>query len=192
MVLPLPHIIKQMNDIHAMPDKLHRQLFEKIQRIEVPKNHLLLKPGQICNYYYYIEKGMLYSHKKLDNKDTGSWLMFPGNIATSVDSFNMQILSTETIRTVHPCVLHLLSWKDSEDFAQEHQAFSFIRHRLTNQYYYLMTEMNLQKNRPPEKFYEYLKQLYGENFPEIPHKILAAHMGISEALLYEIKKNNKR
>jgi hypothetical protein len=180
-----------MNGISLMPDKLQLQLLQRIERIELPKNHIVLQPGQICDHYYYIEKGFLSCHQLIDEKDYCSWLMFPGDIATSVESFNNRVPSKDTIRTANSCILHLLSWKHAEDFSLEYPAFGIIRQRLTNDYYLLANNMILQKKRPPEKFYEYLKEVYGKNFQLIPRKLLAAHMGISETLLYDIIKKSK-
>ena len=174
-----------------MPDKLQLQLFQCIIRIEVPKNHILLRPGEICNYYYYIEKGILSCHQPLDNKEYSGWLMFAGDIATSIDSYNNQVPSKETIRAVTDCVLYLLSWQHANDFAREYEAFRIIQLWFTNYYYRRSDENNVQKNRPPEKYFEYLKESYGENFDDIPRSLLAAHMGISEASLYDIIKKSK-
>jgi CRP-like cAMP-binding protein len=191
MALSLNYIFDKFNSICPVPDKLQLQMRQCIIRIEVPKNHILLQPGQICDHYYYIEKGILSCHPLIDGKEYTGWLMFEGDIATSVPSFNNRVPSEETIRAATDCTLHLLSWQHANDFAIEYEAFRVIRYCLTFYYYQLNTQIIVQKNRPPEKFYEYLKEAYVNNFDSISRKLLAAHMGISEALLYEIIKKSK-
>ena len=181
-----------MNDICPMPGKFQLLLHQSIVRLEVPKNKVLLRPGQLCDHYYYIEKGILSCHEQEDDKEYCNWLMFPGNIATAVESFNKRVPSRETIRAATGCILHLLSWKHVQEFTDKQRAFARIRQVITDDYHLQAREMDNRRKRPPEEFYEYLKELYGENFPLIPRKLLAAHMGISEATLYEIIKNSKR
>lgn len=191
MTLPLKHIFDKMNGISLMPEKLENLLLKHIEHVALPKNHTLLHFGQICNHYYYIEKGILSCHQLEENKEYCTWLMFPGDIATAVDSFNNRVASTETIRTATDCILHLLSWKHVEEFTDEYRAFAKIRQVLTDYYHWQGREMDVRRKRPHEIFYEYLKDVYGKKFNLIPRKLLAAHMGISETLLYEIIKNSK-
>ena len=191
MTLPLKHIIDKMNSICQMSPDLQLQLMNSIVRIEVPKDQILIEPGQICDHYYYIETGVLSCHQRVDDIDYCKWLMFPGDIATAVESFNLRVPAEETIRSVTSCILHLLSWKHAEDFRHTHRAFADIRDYLSNVYALQAWDLIAAGKRPPEKFYEYLKELYGEQLFRLPRKALAGLLGISEALLYTIIKNDR-
>jgi CRP-like cAMP-binding protein len=191
MSFPLKHIFDKMNGICRMPEKFHLLLIESIVRLEVPRNHVLLKIGQVCDYYYYIEKGILSSHRLDKEKEYCAWVMFPGDIATAVDSFNNRVPSNETVRAATDCVLHLLSWKNVIDFTDKHRAFAKIRQSLTDYYHLQARDLDVQRQHPPEEFYAYLKEKHAEHFNLIPRKLLASYMGISEASLYNIIKNSK-
>jgi len=198
MTLPLKHIIGEMNKISAMPAIFQLELMNCIERIEISKNEVLLERGQLCDYYYYIEKGILSCHEWDDagSKEYCTWLMFEGNIATSILSFNNRVLSMDAIRPIEDSVLHLLRWEHVDRFTRESRAFALIRQELTNRYYLHMSNISAQRLRPPELFYQYLENLYGDNFYRIPGKIMASHIGISESSFYEIKKkfgrNNRK
>jgi Cyclic nucleotide-binding domain len=194
MTLPLKHIIDEMNRISFMPEKFQLQLMHSIVRMELPKDQLLLERGQQCDYLYYIEKGILSCHEWDDDneKEYYTWLMFPGDIATSVESFNSRVPSVDTIRTVTHCTLHALSWKHVEQYTIASREFGYIRQRLTDKYHFQGRNIDAQRKRPPEQFYEFLKNLWPEHFDSIPNKVMASFMGISEALFYKIEKNNKR
>lgn len=190
MTLPLKHIIGEMNKICAMPAKFELELMHSIERIDVPKNHVLLDRGQICDYYYYVEKGILSCHEWGDtNKEYCTWLMFPGDIATSILSFNTRVPSEDTIRTVEETTLHLLPWKAVDRFTLRSRQFALIRQVLTNKYLLLFSRINAQRLRPPEQRYQFLETLYGDNFYRVPARIMASHIGISETTFFEIKKN---
>lgn len=175
-----------------MPDKFQLQLMHSIVRLELPKNQVLHERGQVCDHLYYIEQGILSCHELIDEKEYCSWLMFPGDIATAVESFRSRTPSRDTIRTVTRCVLHLLSWKHTIDFTREEPSFGAIRQDLTDYYHWQAREMDTQRKRPPEDFYKHLKELHGELLDHLPRKLLASFMGISEQSLYNIIKESRR
>jgi hypothetical protein len=192
MTLPLKHIFDKMNSICAMPEKFQLQLMHSIVRIELPKNHILLERGQVCDHLYYIEQGILSCHELIDEKEYCSWLMFPGDIATAVESFKQRTPSRDKIRTETKCVLHLLSWKDTTDFTRDEPSFSAIRQDLTDYYHWQAREMDTQRKRPPEDFYEHLRELHGGLLDLLSRKLLASFMGISEPSLYKIISNSRK
>lgn len=183
-----------MNRICEMPERFQLQMMHSIERLELPKNQVLLQRGQICDYLYYIEQGILSCHELIDKKEYCSWLMFPGDIATAVESFRNRTPSNDLIYTPSGCVLHLLSWKNTIDFTREEPSFSAIRQDFTDYYHWQAREMDTQRKRPPEDFYRHLRALHGDLLDLLPRKLLASFMGISEQSLYNIIKNgrNKR
>ena len=191
MTLPLKYIFDKMNSICEMPERFQLLLIHSIVRLELPENHIVHERGQVCDHLYYIEKGILSCHELIEDKEYCGWLMFPGDIATAVESFKDRTPSKDVIRTVTPCILHLLSWKHTTDFTREESSFGAIRQDLTDYYHLQAREMDTHRKRPPEDFYLYLKDLWGEHFDLLPRKLLAAFMGISEPLLYKIIRNHR-
>lgn len=173
-----------------MPAKFQLELLDCIERKEIRKNEVLLERGELCNFYYYIEKGILSCHEweEAGSKEYCTWLMFEGNIATSIISFNDRVPASDTIRPIEDSILHLLRWEHVDRFTRGSRNFAFIRQELTNKYYLHMSNISAQRLRPPELFYQYLETLYGDNFYRVPGRIMASHMGISESSFYEIKK----
>lgn len=195
MTLPLKHIIAEMNKIAPLSADLQLRLHENTTRLEVPKDHILLKPDEVCNFLYYIEDGILCCTRVKDGKEYGAWLMQEGNIATSVDSFNFRLPSNEIIITITPCILHTLHWDLLEAYTEEEPAFRKVRQRLTDVYHSQAREMDIQRKAKPEEFYQYLQSVYGDNFNRIPDKVLYSFMAVSKNTFTKCKKiaraNNK-
>ena len=191
MALPLPNQIDRMNSIHHMPDTLKLALFKTAKRKKVLAKEILLKPGDICNHLYFIEEGIL-SCFEIDGEESYcTWLMYEGDIATSVDSFNNQVPATETIQAVTDCVIWTITYQDNEDLTAGFPEYGIIRQRLTDYYHLQSRQIDSQRRRKPEQFYAFLLQ----SFPDIvcvPNKTLASFMGISEPTLYGILKNRKK
>ena len=160
--LPLKHIIQVMNAIQSMPLGLRLLLHETPERIELAKNRTLLRPGEMCDNLYYIEKGILGSYEKDGHKRVYTWLMLPGDIATSVESFNMRVPAKEFVETITDCTLHALSWEKLQQFTETYREFGTIRQHLTDRYHLQARNMDAQRKRTPEHFYDYLKKEYGD------------------------------
>ncbi|HXB95394.1 MAG TPA: Crp/Fnr family transcriptional regulator [Puia sp.] len=187
----MEEIIALLNSVHHMPKALQLRLWQMAKRKEVPRKTILLSPGDICNYLYYIEKGILACHHHEDGKSYCTWLMTERDIATSVKSFNDQVPSTESIEAVEDSILWVISKQELEELSEQFKVFRNIRQRLTDKYHKQCRDLDAQRKRTPEQFYDYLS----ENFPEfprrVPNHILASYMGIAESTLYKIKKDRR-
>ena len=62
-------------------------LKKSFSKIEVKKDHLLLKQGQVCNNLYFISEGISRSFSIKDDKEYTTWFGFKNNFITSFISF---------------------------------------------------------------------------------------------------------
>ena len=191
MALPLTTQIERMNSIHNMPDKLKLALFNTAKNRKVHAREVLLKPGEICNHLFFIEEGILSCLEKEGKKTYCTWLMFEGDIATAVDSFNNQVPSTETIEAVTDCIIWTITWQDNEDLTAEFPEYGFIRQKLTDHYHIQSRQIDAQRRRRPEQFYAFLLKTFPD-IVRVPKKTVASFMGITEQTLYDKLKPNKK
>lgn len=187
----MEEIIHLLQSIHPMPNALKLLLHETARRIETPRKARLLSPGEICRHLYFIEKGVLACFDKEGEKSYCTWLMTEKDIATSVDSFNNQVPSTEWIEAIEDCVLWTVSKEELEMLTRRHIEFRIIRQHLTDKYHIQSRTLDAQRKRPPEHFYDYLAQHFPEIVRRTPNHILASYMGIVESTLYKIKKERR-
>jgi CRP-like cAMP-binding protein len=190
MALPLSNLIDRMNSIRPMRDKLKLHIFKTAKRRKVLAKEILLKPGETCNYLFYIEEGVLSCFEIDEEKRYCIWLMYEGDIATSVDSFNNRVPSKETIQAVTDCVLWTITWQENEDLTAAFSEYGFIRQKLTIHYQLQSDQIGTQRLRPPEQCYAYLVRTFPD-IVRVPNKTVASLMGISEPTLYAILKNRK-
>ena len=189
--LAMKEIIELLETFHTMPDALQLLLHRTAERREAPRKTCLLSPGDTCNYLYYIQKGMLACFDQGPDKEYCSWLMIEKDIATSVNSFNKQVPSTERIEAVEDSILWTLSKQQLEDICDRFTEFRIIRQCITDKYHIQSRTLDLQRKRPPEYFYDYLAGEYPEMIRRAPNTILASYMGVVESTLYKIKKERR-
>jgi CRP/FNR family transcriptional regulator, anaerobic regulatory protein len=191
MALPLTTQIDRMNGIHPMSDKLKLALYKKAKRRKVLAKEILLDPEEICNHLYFIEEGILSCFEIDGKKSYCTWLMFEGDIATSVDSFNNQVPSKEMIVAVTDCIIWTITWQDNEDLTAEFPEYGIIRQRLTDHYHIQSRQIDAQRRRKPEQFYAFLLRTFPD-IVRVSKKTVASFMGITEQTLYAKLKIKKK
>ncbi|HEY4108595.1 cyclic nucleotide-binding domain-containing protein [Puia sp.] len=178
--------LSQLRKYHELSAAFVADLGKRIRRIEAARNNTILLKGDICRNLYLIEKGMLACYDVEGPKKYCSWLMTAGDFVTAVDSFNNQVISTETIVAVTECVLWVITREDFEELTRLYREFQVIRQVLTDKYHIQSRVMDAKRKRPPEQFYEYLEANYPAIVREAPITTLASLMGITRTTLYEI------
>jgi CRP-like cAMP-binding protein len=191
MALSLPSQIDIMDGIAQMPEDLKVALFCTAQRLETPKKHILLRPGEICDNLYFIQEGILSCYEELVGKRYYNWLMVEGDIATAVNSFNLRIPSAEYVETITPCVLYLLSWQQLEQFSHQYAEFSAIRLHYTEKYHIQIREIEAIRRRGAEQLYEHLLKTNPTMIAQVPNNVLASYIGVSESKLYKLKRERR-
>jgi CRP-like cAMP-binding protein len=184
--------LSQLRQYHLLSAEFVKDLQKRIRRLEPVKNNTLLIRGDICRDLYLIEKGMLGCFDWENGKKYCSWLMIAGDFVTAVESFNNQVISTETIIALTNCILWAITKEDFDQLTERHAEFQRIRQILTDQYHIQSRVMDTKRKRPPEQFYNYLLTHYPSLVREAPDTALASLMGISRTTLYEIINRKKR
>lgn len=68
-------------------------VLKNIETVVLQKNDLILKQGQVENYIYYLESGITRFWKSKGKKQVTCFLAFPGEYASSYESFKTKIPS---------------------------------------------------------------------------------------------------
>jgi CRP-like cAMP-binding protein len=178
--------LSQLGKIHPLTDEFIHDLGVRMRRLEPVKNNTLLLKGDICRDLYLIEKGMLACYETDGKKKYYSWIMIGGDFVTAVDSFNNQVISSETIVAFTASILWAITKEDFDYLTRTYEEFRYIRQILTDKYHVQSRLMDARRKRPPEQFLEYLRDHYPEIVKEAPITALASLMGITRTTLYEI------
>ncbi len=85
-----------------------------LHRSELPKGHLLLRQGAICNYVHFIEKGLTRTFYIKDGKDVTDWFSPENTFACSVLSFINRQPDRRGIELLEDSIIWSLSYTDLE------------------------------------------------------------------------------
>jgi CRP/FNR family transcriptional regulator, anaerobic regulatory protein len=149
------------SDLDRMVQPFHPLTLEK-------ESHLI-KTGQYCNNYYFVEKGSLRIYTMVDNMVVTNWFAFEGNFFTDLESYTYECQAKFNIQAVENCELLYISRKDMNVLLEQFPAWAdLVRKtweqaflRLTqivlsvqtlnakNRYNNLFTHMDLMQKQPP-------------------------------------------
>ncbi len=186
MLTPLFNL---MNSIRPLSDELKSVLAEKLEIIEVPKKHLLLKDGQTCNYIYVVVKGLLRMYYVKDGEEICSRFMHETNMAISVNSFYTRNPGYEYIETLEPCTLARIHYDSLQKIYTELDAFNYTARVITEMYFIRSEErLYLIRKHSAEQRYLYFIEHYPELLQRVPLMYIATYLGITLETLSRIRK----
>jgi CRP-like cAMP-binding protein len=177
-----------LSQLGSISDELENQISSKLEFITLPKKHVLLKQGDVCNHLFFVSKGLLRAYYEKDGEDVTSWFMMENDFIISVLSFFNRIPSYESIEVLENCELIYIHHDGLMELYANSLEFNIIGRKLT-EYYYCRSEerlMALRKQKAPEK-YEFLLQNHPEIIKRVPAKFIASYLGISSETFSRIK-----
>ena len=95
-------------------------LASALERQDLPKGHHLLRPGSVCHYLWFIEKGLTRTFYIKEGKDVTDWISTENSIAVSIISFLTRNPDRRGIQLLEDSTLWAISHTDLERLYQEH------------------------------------------------------------------------
>jgi len=91
-----------------------------LRKMELPKDHRLVKQDSVCHYVYFIESGLTRTFYYKDGKDVTDWLSAEGDFACSIISFLTRRSDRRGIELLEDAVLWGLHHDDLERLYRQH------------------------------------------------------------------------
>lgn len=154
----------------------------------VRRNKFLLKPGEICNHYYYINKGLLRAYIKYGTKEITTWINPENEITTSIKSMSIREPSEEYIQALEDSELICMEHDKMEEMYIRFPEMNFFGRRLL-QAYYADSEERAFICRIPNGEVRYLH--FVKTRPELINRIslkyIASYLGMSHETLSRLR-----
>jgi CRP-like cAMP-binding protein len=91
--------------------------------LNLKKNEYLVKEGEICNYFCYVESGILqHSILVLDEEKT-SYLALRNTVTSSLNSFLFNKPSRKSVKAIFDCKLWVIDINIFRDLIKNNKAF---------------------------------------------------------------------
>ena len=167
-----------------------RVLEERFTPLLVKKNTFFVKEGQVCQYFCFIESGILqHSIVVLDEEKT-TYLAMPHSVTSSLNSFLFQKPSRKNIKAIADCKLWIVDLKTFKDLIENNKAFREFYYTIIEKQICLIDDYRIDLlTLTPEERYKKLLATEPKLLQEVPLHYLASFLGISSRHMSRIRKN---
>lgn len=183
-----PSFINFLKQFGELPDIVVAAIDTKVQRMELPKKHILLKKGKVCNFLYFIEKGLARNFFEEDNKELTNDIILEGEILVSFSSFISRKPSLETIELLEDGVLCAIHYDNLQNLYQQFPIMERTGRMIAEHHYnsLAMKSYRLKFSNSSER-YQYLFDNKIEIVKRVPIGIIASYLGMSIETLSRIR-----
>jgi CRP-like cAMP-binding protein len=184
-------LIHFINTIYPLKQDTIDFLKANTSLIKIPRGEYLLKPGEVCTHYYYIQKGILRSFLKYGNKEITIWINPENEITTAIRSMSRNEPAEEYIQAVEECELVAMHYDTMQELYERFPEMNRVGRMLLEQYY-AASEERVYICRIPGAHLRYKHFL--DSRPElanrIPLKYIASYLGITLETLSRLRAKN--
>jgi signal-transduction protein with cAMP-binding, CBS, and nucleotidyltransferase domain len=157
-------------------------------RHEFPKGHILLQRNSICNYFYFIEKGLTRTFYIKDGKDITDWISTEGTFAVSLISFINREPDRRTIELLEPSVLYSIGHDDIEALCkQRHIIEHLVRQIVSFGLVQLQRKFDELHFSTAKQRYQNLMETNPTIIQRVPLGMVASFLGMTQETLSRIR-----
>lgn len=181
-------IINFLETIHPMPAQLKKELLEKLSHMKIRKKELLLREGEVSNYIYFVQKGLLRAFYLKDGEEITSWFMKEKDVVVSIYSFFRRMPSYENIEVLEEGELFYIHYDDLQRLYSRFMEFNIIGRILTEHYYVLSEErLIIMRKQKAQDRYEYFLERHADIANRLPIEFVASYLGLTRRTLTRIR-----
>lgn len=134
--------------------------------MSLAKDDHLIKAGQYCDHYYFVEAGSLRIYTMVDHLVVTNWFAFQGNFFTELESYTYQSQAKFNIQAIEHCSLLCISRHNMNKLLQQYPAWSELVCKTWEQAFLRLTQivLNVQTISAKGRY----EHLYNNNNGHVP------------------------
>lgn len=158
------------------------------KRWELPKGHILVQAGTVCNYLYFIEAGLTRTFYYKDGKEVTDWLSEENSFACSIVSFITRKPDIRSIELLEPSILWALPYQDLENlYVQYHDIERLGRILISDGLVQLQQRFDDLHFATALQRYQRLTHNHPTFLQRVPLGMIASYLGITRETLSRIR-----
>jgi CRP-like cAMP-binding protein len=179
---------KFIENYTKLPDSDWQIIQQAFVRREFAKNEILVEEGQVCKYFYFLEKGLVRYFINSDGNDVTKFFTTAPYCFTSKNSFRNQIAADESIQALDDLVIWQTTFKQANELLELKSWGEFVRKFLHEVQNHFEEELMEVKSKTAEQRYFMLLEKHPAEVDKIPLKYLSSYLGIAPQSLSRIRK----
>lgn len=179
---------KAINNISILSKESSYVFFKAWQNWNVPKDHFLLREKEVCDYIFFIPKGVARIYYKKNGKEITEWIAMDEQFFFSITSFFQRTPSHLIIQTLEPSEVMGIHYNDLTRLAAEHHEVETLFRKM------MSFSLILSQQRMDSIQFESAHQRYEKlikNSPDIVKRVpltyIASFLGVTLETLSRIR-----
>ena len=164
-------------------------IFSKFKPLKVKRNTFLLKEGDVCKHYYFVNKGCIRLMNITDNgQENTRYIAFEGSFGTALPSLIDQKPAFEFIQAIENAELLAINREDFYDLVNNTPTFGFI-YRQILELAFITAQKRIYGFQGLEAIDKVRSLLNYQPFilTRLSNKIVASYLGITPETLSRLK-----
>ncbi len=181
-------ILNKINSIYPLVTTELQLLLNAMERIEFPKNHIIIRADKVERYIYIIEKGIARAYSNNDKQQTTFWFGEETDVILSYNSYINRQPGYENIELLEDSILHRIADTRLQELYLTHIGLSNWGRKLA-EIELIKTEerlINRQFKTAAERYLELIN-----NTPSLIKRVqlgyIASYLGITQVSLSRIR-----
>lgn len=173
-------------------EAIFSNIISQFTLLELNKNDYFVREGEVCNYFCFVESGILQHAIVVLDEEKTTYLALQNSVTSSLNSFLHQIPSRKSIKALTSSKLWIIDLKRFKELSKNNAAFHQFYHTIIEKQICLIDDYRIDLlTLTPEERYKKLLQNESKLIQEIPLHYLASFLGISTRNMSRIRKNVK-
>lgn len=180
--------IELLKKFGSISDELSVEFEKYIEHFTLPKKTLLLKAGKVCDYLYFIEKGLARNYTQKGQKIITNDIVIDGELLTSFSSFVSRMPSNENIELLEDSTLQGIRYNDLQMFYKSYPELERLGRLIAEHHYNsLASQTHRLRFFTSAERYQYLFEHKLEIVQRAPLGVIASYLGMTIENLSRIR-----
>ena len=160
--------------------------------LTLTKNSFLVKKGNVCKYFCFIESGILQHSIEISEEEKTTYLGLKNSCTSALKSYLQKTPSRKNIKALSDCNLQVILVDDFKYLLENNKAFHLFYYMLIENQIFLIDDYRIDLlTLSPEERYTKLLTNEPKLLQEVSLHYLASFLGISTRHMSRIRKNIK-
>lgn len=182
-------LIYALNAFHPQREQVQEFFQEHSSMFHFAKRDLILQAGDLCEYVYFIQKGVIRGFIADAGKDITTWITAEHEMVTAISSLDLSTPATENIEAIEDCELIGIKTLALQALYDLYPEFNITGRKLLQQYYRDAERRALivRLSTAEQKYSSFIEQ-YAHLANRIPLKFIASYLGVTIETLSRVRK----
>jgi CRP/FNR family transcriptional regulator, anaerobic regulatory protein len=164
------------------------EIVNSFQTKTIKKNSYLLKAGQFCDSYYFVDNGAFRIYTSITDKEITSWFAFKDFFFTELESYSTKTPSSFNIQAIEDSIIYYISRKKMDGFMDKYPKWGeFVRKTWEFSFVKLQqVVLSFQTQSADERYEDLFK--YPDFIQKTKQSDLASMIGITKYSLSRLRR----